>query len=53
MAQHGDKGSLWDVYVHAVDGAVRPDHIAFLVPLVIFIDQFLCMDHFHRLPALQ
>ena len=46
MPQHRDKRSLRDINIHAVNGAVGPHEISIFVALIIFIDQFLCMDHF-------
>ena len=39
VSQYGYKRTLGHINIHAVDGTVRPDDIAFLVTFVIFIYQ--------------
>ena len=45
MAEDRDKRSLGHIDVHSVHRALRSDHIAFLIPLVVFIYQFFGMYH--------
>ena len=50
MAMDERKQRVFQIGVlHAVNGAVRPNDVSLFVTLIVFIDQFLCMDHFHRL----
>ena len=48
MAKDCDELSFLHIEIHLVDSPGCAGHIAFLVTLLIFKNQFLRLDHIHR-----